>query len=62
MGDHSSQPWAVLPMPRSTTSFAINDDLDSISSLFIFLVLIKGLKGDHEGLLGNLINRKARGA
>lgn len=62
MGDHSSQPWPVLLMPRSTTSFAINDDLDSILSLFPFLVLIKGLKDDHEGLLGNSINRKAKGA
>lgn len=57
MGDHSSQPWAALLMPRSTTSFVTNDDLDSILSLFPFLVLIKGLKDDCEDLQGPLINR-----
>lgn len=57
MRDRSSQPWAALPISRSTTSRAINDALDSILSLFPFLVLINGLKDDCEDLQGHLINR-----
>lgn len=57
MRDRSSQPWAALLISNSTTSRAISDTLDSILSLFPFLVLIKGLKDDREDLQGHLINR-----
>lgn len=57
MRDCSSQPWAALLISKSTTSRAISDTLDSILSLFPFLVLIKGLKDDREDLQGHLINR-----
>ena len=54
----SSQRWAALLISRSTTSHAINDALDSILSIFPFLVLIKGLKDDREDLQGHLFNRE----
>lgn len=41
----------------SPASCAISDALDSILSLFPFLVLIKGLKDDREDLQGHLINK-----